>query len=240
MPGAATHLAIADRIYAVLGGRVLQDAPLFYGGSIAPDAVHAKQGYQRADKKRSHLCDGIRSYGYGYPEMAALFRSRLDAFIRDNAGRSGKDLYLGYVVHLMTDEIYLLSTYKRLETALLGGGALEDMAVFRKKLADEVNSGEHRSFFREDGDLRNILPHEYAFSQNVEALLNQRWDYAVENYMGADEINASKRWVLDTCFKREPDAPPRDRTEAVRCIDASAEEITARLSAARVPVRRCV
>ncbi len=50
MPGTVTHLAIADAIYEELGNRIIKSPPLFYGGNIAPDAVHARAGYQRADE----------------------------------------------------------------------------------------------------------------------------------------------------------------------------------------------
>jgi hypothetical protein len=69
MSGTLIHLAIADKIYDILGGDVVKNLPLFFGGNIAPDAVHAKKDYQRAYKKQSYLCDAICSYGYGYPEI---------------------------------------------------------------------------------------------------------------------------------------------------------------------------
>jgi len=78
MASTITHLAIADKIYSILGDGIIRNLPLFFGGNLAPDAVHAKKDYQRADKKYSHLCDGIRSYGYGYPEIARLFKDRVD------------------------------------------------------------------------------------------------------------------------------------------------------------------
>ena len=80
MAGTATHIAIADKINSILGDGVIKNLPLFFGGNLAPDAIHAKQNYQRADKKHSHLCDGIRSYGYGYPEIAKLFKDRVNEF----------------------------------------------------------------------------------------------------------------------------------------------------------------
>ena len=58
MPHTITHLAIADKIYVILGGEVIKNLPLFFGGNLAPDAIHAKKDYQRADKKHSHLSTG--------------------------------------------------------------------------------------------------------------------------------------------------------------------------------------
>ena len=106
MPGSVTHIAIADKVYNVLGGNVIQNLPLFFGGSIAPDAIHAKADYQRADKKRAHFCDGIHLYGYGHPKSARLFQNRVKKFVGQYfiPGGVDKELYLGYAVHLLADE----------------------------------------------------------------------------------------------------------------------------------------
>ena len=71
MAGAITHLVIAEKIYAELGDDIIKNVPLFFGGNIAPDAIHAKKDYQRADKVRVHLRP--TSYGYGYPERNKQF-----------------------------------------------------------------------------------------------------------------------------------------------------------------------
>ena len=39
MSGTLIHLAIADKISFILGGDVIKNLPLFFGGNIAPDAV---------------------------------------------------------------------------------------------------------------------------------------------------------------------------------------------------------
>ena len=91
----STHIAVADRINSILGDGVIKNLPLFFGGNLAPDAIHAKKDYQIADKKRSHLCEGIRSYGYGYAEIAQLFKDRVNEFINKYYLIAGedKDLY---------------------------------------------------------------------------------------------------------------------------------------------------
>ena len=69
MSGTLLHIAIADKIYDISGSSIVKNLPLFFGGNIAPDAVHAKEDYQRRDKKHSNLCYDLYSYGYGYPLM---------------------------------------------------------------------------------------------------------------------------------------------------------------------------
>ena len=51
MSGTLLHIAIADKIYDISGSSIVKNLPLFFGGNIAPDAVHAKEDYQRRDKK---------------------------------------------------------------------------------------------------------------------------------------------------------------------------------------------
>jgi len=236
MPHTATHLAIADRIYFILGGNIIENAPLFFGGNIAPDAIHAKKDYQRTDKKRSHLCEGIRSYGYGYPEVAELFKRRVNEFIEKYYLTAGddKDLYLGYIVHLLTDEFYLLMTYKHLEEHLKSTGTDTDEPNFRKNLADKVNDGGYRDFFADIANIYEIFTHdEYQFKQNIADILEAVWDYEVKDYITADEINASKRWSIDNFINNEPAQDKiknYDRDKAVNIINLAADDIIARLS----------
>jgi hypothetical protein len=43
MDETTTHIAIADKINDILGDGVIKNLPLFFGGNIAPDAIHAKK-----------------------------------------------------------------------------------------------------------------------------------------------------------------------------------------------------
>lgn len=234
MPGTITHIAVADKIYSIWGESVIKNLPLFFGGNLAPDAIHAKKDYQRADKKRSHLCDGIRSYGYGYSEISKLFKDRVNEFIENYYFTTGedKDLYLGYIVHLLVDEFYLLAVYKLLEDNLKSGGANPDETGFRKNLADEVNNGNHREFFKEISD---ISIYEYKFKQNVADVLEAVWDYEIKDYITADEINISKRWVINNFLKNEPTQERKinldnDISRKLKLIDIAAENVISQLS----------
>ena len=237
MATTVTHAAIADKIYAVLGSGIIKDFPLFLAGNLAPDAIHAKQDYQREDKKRSHLCDGIRSYGYGYPEIAQLFHDRIDEFIRNYYLPAGtdKDLYLGYVVHLLVDEIYLLTVYENLEEHLKSNGADPDEAGFRKKLANEISNDPqfynpaYVDFFAEAASIYDIPASEYDFKENILDALEAVWDYEVRDYIGANEINASKRWVINTFFKGESAQSNGNYDRVLKFIDLAAEKMVERI-----------
>jgi hypothetical protein len=227
MAGTLAHLAVADKIYEILGNSAIKNYPLFLGGNLAPDAVHARNDYQRSDKKRSHLCDGIRSYGYGYPDVAQLFYDRVSQFINEYylPENEKRDLYLGYITHLLVDEIYLLTVYKRLEEHLKNNGANPDEPGFRKSLADEVNNGGHRDFFSDDAYIVDISANDYNFKEDILFALEAVWDYEIKDYVSADEINISKRWVIDKFFKNKPtqNKTDDDIVKSIKLIDHMAE-----------------
>lgn len=234
MSGTLIHLAIADKIYYILGSDVIKNLPLFFGGNIAPDAVHAKKDYQRADKKHSHLCDGIYSYGYGYPEINMLFKDRVNGFVEKYYITAGedKDLYLGYIVHLLVDEFEMFSACERLINQLKSDGANSDEPGLRKNLADEINNGGYRDFFNQDAYIYDILAYEYKFKQKVFDVLEAVWDYEVKDYISANEINISKRWVINKVFKSEPIQDSfisNNRKRAVKFIDLATKNVIEQL-----------
>jgi len=223
MAGTTLHLAIADRIYDKLGDGVIKNLPLFFGGNLAPDAIHARVNYQRSYKKHTHLCDGISSYGYGYPEVAKLFKDRVNEFIENYYLPAGedKDLYLGYAVHLFADEFYLLAVYEQLENHLKSNGIILDA----KTLADEVNNHFHSKFFSETSYILDISPNEYDFKQNVVEVLEAVWDYEVKDYITAEEINISKRWVINNFFKNDQTKETIGRELTLKFIEDAADYI---------------
>ena len=238
MPGSATHIAIADKINNILGEGVIKNLSLFFGGNIAPDAVHSKKDYKRADKKHSHLCDGIRSYGYGYPDKAKLFKDMVNDFIEGYYMSAGndKDLYFGYLVHLLTDEFYLLSVYERLESHLISNGSNPEEPGFRKKIADEVNDDPEAynpaliDFFREASSTVEISAYNYGFKQNVVDVLKAVWDYEVKDYISVTEINSHKQWVIDTFFRGGKTKSDADSAIASEFVGLAANSIINSLS----------
>jgi len=233
-----THIVIADRINSILGDGVIKNLPLFFGGNLAPDAVHAKPNYQRADKKHSHLCDGIKSYGYGYPEISKLFKDRVNEFIANYYMTAGedKDLYFGYIVHLLVDELFMFSVFERLEQHLKSNGANPDEPGFSKKLADEISDDPqfynpvYVKFFSDISYILNLPVHEYDFKQNPVDILEAVWDYEVKDYISVNEININKRWVINNFFKSEKTEYIGTPEIARKFVELAANNIINRLS----------
>lgn len=223
MAGTATHIAVADKIYTILGKDAIRNLPLFFGGNIAPDAIHAKPNYQRADKKRTHLTEEISGEDFQNQEKLKTFHERINRFIKNYYFSSSeyKDLYLGYVIHLLTDELFNIIVRER-------------FVELMKK--DGINQSEREFFNRIIADIENvdhILISNYVYTQNVIDILGSVWDYEIKDYIGKTEINNSKRWVINTFFKgvslqTEPKYYSYD--EAIDFINYAVNDIIERLS----------
>lgn len=57
----------------LLGSKVIRNLPLFFGGNIASDAIHAKPNYTREDKRCTHLTEGILIDQFQNPEKLNIF-----------------------------------------------------------------------------------------------------------------------------------------------------------------------
>ena len=96
-----THLLCAHR-YALLHAPELYHTPEFYLGSIAPDAIHMREGNTPEDKRVSHLlARGIRRA----EEYMPLVRDFLARY--NNASEKARALAFGYGLHVVTDRIWV-------------------------------------------------------------------------------------------------------------------------------------
>ena len=193
MPGSATHIAVADRIYSALGSSVIINLPLFFSGNIAPDAVHARDGYKREDKRRSHLTVDMPIDSFHDPEKLKIYHERINQFIAEfyDPSDERRDLYLGYVVHLLVDELFNVT----LRTPLC-----------KLMFMETVPQEEHDFFERVMQDIDSIdklILRNYAYEQNVAEVLEVVWDYEIPGYVSIEEINKSKRGTIGRRFKRE-------------------------------------
>ena len=222
MPGAATHLAIADKLYALWGAKKIPNLPLFFCGNLAPDAVYAKPGFTRADKRHSHLTVDIPIDAFHDPVKLCLFRERLNAFLREFCvtESASRDLYIGYAVHLMADELVNVTLRTPFNRLMFRDGVPEAEKELFERVMKDIDGADKLVFAR------------FPYRQDVIAACEAAWDYEVPGYVGAAELNNSKRYVLGKL--RNP-APPvmltyYDYEEAVQFIDYAAQVIAERLS----------
>ncbi len=190
MPGCMVHIAVADKIAAGRLGADMAEPEQFLAGNIAPDAIHAREGFTRDMKRHTHLKDGIHDKDFLSGENTKAFYQRLENFIEKYCRRKQEkhDLYCGYVSHLLTDRLFI-------ETVR------EDFVRDMKKLGVEQNDME---FFRKISfDLDNIdarISAEYKFENQPAAMLRKADCCDIGDLLAADEVKRSRGWVLWNFF----------------------------------------
>lgn len=187
MAGTVTHLVIADMLLDYFD---IRNPALFYCGNLAPDAVMARKNYVREMKKYTHFKEGIPTDELHLPENFSLYRERFEKFARAHLKKDDKDyeLYLGYVVHMLADEVFILR--------------LRDAHVKKKNL--NRGSEDYRAYFKQFGhdvDLNDWqLVREYAFRYPMPQILEQESGYEIEGYVTAQELAESKAYIINKNF----------------------------------------
>jgi len=233
MPKYEIHLAIADKIYFLLGNDIIKNPALFFCGNLAPDAYESGNNNGIFNKKHTHMCDDevVHSYGYGYPKVAEQFRYRINEFIKNYYMKSGKDkdLYLGYIVHLLTDEIYRINVYQLLEKYLKNGEINSNEIDFRKNLADKVAKDEYKDIFNELSGMFKISINDYPFEQNLFEIFDRTWDCEIKDFINFNEINAFNNSVLCSLKNEWKQEKIYKSNKSIEFVDIVAKEIIDRI-----------
>jgi hypothetical protein len=193
MAGIFVHLVIAREILKSLPQGTFIDEGLFYAGSIAPDAIHARDSFIRAEKKHTHLRDDIPDKELGNEENLSLFYHRVTEFIKKNKEKTDGllDLYRGYVVHILTDELFILSVRKEFSKAMEQLGIEENDKEFYSYILNDMNSC----------DL--LLAKEYKEKEEIKEKLENVKAHYIEDYLSEIEIKKSREWVIQRYFYEE-------------------------------------
>ncbi len=199
MAGVITHMVIAREIIKRLPKDTIREECLFYLGNLAPDAIHAREGYVRAYKMHTHFRDDIRDSEFELPENRQNFYNRLADFIEKHKDRSDNlfDLYFGYAAHVLTDELFMLTIRKEFCTLMERQG---------------IAQTDHRFFEYIIGDMnRNdlLLTQYYEDMKEVKEKLLQIKTYPVENYISDQEMHDCLEWMIKRHFDEgdEPEQP---------------------------------
>lgn len=193
MPGTITHILVAKKIISKLPIGTIKNKALFFAGSIAPDAIHNKKEYIREDKKKTHMRLGIRDSEFHFPQNLKLFRKRVKNFIDDyiKNGDENIDLYKGYVVHLLTDEIFLLTVRREYILMMNKLGKYGDDDKFFESMTKELNENDQILAQRED-DIENIA--------NILEFLKP---YEIRCYLTEKQLSDSRDWVIKNKLRCE-------------------------------------
>jgi hypothetical protein len=223
MAGLVTHLVLASEICKRLPEGTIGDRGLFYLGNLAPDAIHLRENYIREYKKHTHFRDDILDRDFVKEENRALFCSRVTDFIvRYREIDDGLlDLYRGYVVHVLADELYVVTVR-------------EEFCKTLEKL--DIDQGDPRFFEYVVSDMtRNdfLLAKYYTDFGDIFKGLEEAKVYPVAGYLSEDEIYSCRDWLLHRYIKDTQEIlQPTYITfeETLDFIQRAADEIVERLT----------
>lgn len=186
MAGVVVHLAVADATFQKLN---ITNLPLYYIGNIAPDCIHSRKNYKREMKKHTHLRDGISDRDFILPENQKLFKQRLDKFQKEYCNKGdNQELYLGYLTHLITDEMFMKTIRLRCAEEAEKGGILQTDKRFFDYMMREVNGADALA-------AQNIN-----FLNNPVEMLRKSCGCYIRDYITADEIKDSAEWIISNFF----------------------------------------
>lgn len=114
MAGSVEHMAVAVELLREdqrqQGSFLkLKDPVHFVLGNLAPDGIMSRKGYVRSMKMHTHFRDGIPDWEFTREDHQKVFHQRIRSFCVQMLSEHAldQDLYLGYVTHILTDEIFM-------------------------------------------------------------------------------------------------------------------------------------
>jgi hypothetical protein len=222
MAGLATHLIVAREVVQLLPEDTIHNIGQFYSGSIAPDAIHAREGFVRADKKHTHLRDNIPDDVFHEKENTRLFHKRITNLILKYRGEKEYiDFFRGYLVHLLTDELFVLSIRREFTEKMKQLGIASGDKEYYAYIVTDMNRNDFLLVENYEG-IKEIRHH----LENVE-------DIAIGKLLSKDEIHASRDWVINRYFSKpnQVEQPVYiSYSRMLEFVHMAAEDIVFRLS----------
>lgn len=196
MAGTVTHLVIADKLLSHFD---IKNPALFYCGNLAPDAVMARAGYVREMKKHSHFRDNIPTNDFHIEKYYHIYKKRFAEFKDRYLNKESKDYewYLGYTVHILADEAFILTLRDRHVNNLIKSGI-------------DASDKKYFAVFGHDVDLNDWrLVREYSFREKMPDILMQTDGIDMGEYVTLQELKSSKEFIINKNFvqKHEIEAP---------------------------------
>lgn len=195
MAGTVMHLVIADRLLDELN---IKNPPLFYCGNLAPDAIMARENYVREMKNHTHFKDGLKPYEFHIESNQVAYRERLLNFAKTFLRKEDPnyELYLGYIVHMLVDELYLTEYYSDFLIELERKHMSPADEVFCKQFTADVD--------RVDWELVRTYKFKYPMP---ETLLIER-NYEIPGWITNFEIEDSKEFIINKNFITQHEKEP--------------------------------
>ena len=195
MAGTMMHLVIADRLLEYLN---IENPALFYCGNLAPDAIMARENYERSMKRHTHFKDGTSLHQFRYPEHQAAYMERLLRFYETLVvpESPSQEVYLGYITHMLVDELYILHFRDRFVDMLVSQGKHENDKEFFDMFVDDVDQVDWE------------LVRTYPFRHKMPDILRAESSYEIPEFITNAELLDSKDWVINKFFVEKHDKEP--------------------------------
>lgn len=187
MAGTVVHLVVADRLLEQLE---IKNPSLFYCGNLAPDAIMGRENYTREMKNHTHFKEGQKPYTFRIKENQESYLKRLLDFAGKylKPGSPEFELYLGYIVHILVDELFLLDYYEEI---------LKELETKGISPADEEFS---RAFVHDVDQVDWELVRGYSFKYEMPAILFQENSYEITGWITNNELIGSKHFITHRNF----------------------------------------
>lgn len=204
MAGSVEHLAVTIELLHIdkaADGSLLQlkDPVHFVLGNLAPDGIMSRKGYTRPMKMHTHFRDGIPDREFTAPSNLQLFHQRIRQFSRNMLSDPSldRDLYLGYITHILTDEIFMKTVRPEfMEKIAVRGLTDRDPETFEHFTYD-VNQIDFRlgvEYPGMDEMKRCLLCEDHCSIRETAAF----------NMITSQELADSRKWVRQFFFEQAP------------------------------------
>ena len=178
-----THLAVAKGVNDKIG--IAKDLPSFFLGAVAPDAVHIREGFNGDMKVSSHYSVAGDTWGQ-VASVDAWWQQSL-AHIKSLEDSPGRDFYLGYFIHVLTDA----SNHEKMWLPFL-----------EKRLAENVPLADVKGLVSEDYDRIDWMQYDnYEWANDVLDLLEAAKSIDVEDRVKCWEID-NYRDILTKMYRQ--------------------------------------
>lgn len=182
MAGIITHMEIANKIMKALPEGTITNEELFLLGSMAPDAVRI-----RKDKKHSHMKDNTTDTDFIKEENLKIFHKRVENFIKEytTEDKNLMDLYRGFIVHVLSDELFLLHVRPDFIIKMDKLGIASTDIEFRDKILYDLDAHDY-TILRNSSDLKEKC-----------RLLKDTKPIAIGDFVSAELLGNEIKWVQD-------------------------------------------
>lgn len=164
------HIVIAERVFEQITG--VKDHSTYLLGTIAPDAVHARDNYEVTQKEKSHLfVEGLRWGKIENHSLAEDWENSIGNYYLANQEVYYHDFLLGYIVHLFADVYNSIHFY----------------APFMRSAAAALEK-EREHFKKENFGYNSYLFKEYSKNHNLKAMLESARPITLDGVITKEDV----------------------------------------------------